>query len=247
MSRFIGYEPCPKCRERGSDRAGDNVGVYDDGSKHCYSCGWHSFPSIYNQLKQQNETQRAEDKAKLPDDFTRHVPARAWQWLLQYGIPVSYWEEHCGYSEAEERLIIRVGNPLDFSLGRDMAIPKEGEKPRRKWYAYGNCHQRSHIFGNAIGTSGRITIVEDVISAHKVAFAGGVSLPLFGTNVHDCHLRTLVHLGSPINLWLDPDQEGLSIKRSIRLNALTNLPVYLIKSAKDPKETPLQQIKELIT
>lgn len=32
-------EPCPSCRKNGRDRSGDNLVIYDDGSKHCFSCG----------------------------------------------------------------------------------------------------------------------------------------------------------------------------------------------------------------
>ena len=168
-------------------------------------------------------------------------------WLLQYGLPVSYWQEHCGYSEAEERLIIRVGTPLDFSLGRDMAVPKEGDKPRRKWYAYGNCHERSHIYGQPRADSRGIAIVEDVISAHKISYAGHIALPLFGTNTHDCHIRCLSHLRLPIVLWLDKDQEGLSRKRAARLGAITGLPVQIISTDKDPKSISVNEIKLILS
>lgn len=34
----IGDEPCPKCREMGNDRSGDNLAVYSDGHKFCFAC-----------------------------------------------------------------------------------------------------------------------------------------------------------------------------------------------------------------
>ena len=33
-----GEEPCPKCREMGNDRSGDNLAVYSDGHKFCFAC-----------------------------------------------------------------------------------------------------------------------------------------------------------------------------------------------------------------
>ncbi len=243
MSKFLRYEACPKCQERGSDRRGDNLGVYSDGSNHCFSCNWHQFPTHYRKLNTDEEIS-TKDKAKLPNDFTWDVPARAWKWLLQYGLPVSYWQKHCGYSEAEERLIIRVGEPLDFSLGRDVAIPQEG-RSRRKWWAYGDCHKQTHVFG-PLETSSKVVLVEDVISAHKVAYAGFLCIPLFGTTLHDCHIRTIRHLGLPISLWLDADQEQLSRKRAARISAITGLPLQIITTKEDPKALPLQQIKEIL-
>ena len=32
-------QPCPKCREKGEDRTGDNLEVYPDGSAYCFACG----------------------------------------------------------------------------------------------------------------------------------------------------------------------------------------------------------------
>lgn len=40
MGTCISKEPCPKCRSRGQDKSGDNLAVYDDGSKHCFACGY---------------------------------------------------------------------------------------------------------------------------------------------------------------------------------------------------------------
>lgn len=34
----IGKEPCPKCREQGSDNSGDNLVRYDDGGAYCFAC-----------------------------------------------------------------------------------------------------------------------------------------------------------------------------------------------------------------
>ncbi len=35
----IGKERCPACASMGRDRSGDNMAVYDDGHKYCFSCG----------------------------------------------------------------------------------------------------------------------------------------------------------------------------------------------------------------
>src|SRR6187551_3674775 len=33
-----GTEPCPACRERGEDKSGNNLVVYEDGKKWCFNC-----------------------------------------------------------------------------------------------------------------------------------------------------------------------------------------------------------------
>ena len=44
MGQFIRKEACPKCRGKGADRSGDNLVVYEDNSKYCFSCGY-TIPS----------------------------------------------------------------------------------------------------------------------------------------------------------------------------------------------------------
>ena len=41
MSRIIGDEPCPKCREKGRDKSGNHLIVFEDGGKHCNRCGFN--------------------------------------------------------------------------------------------------------------------------------------------------------------------------------------------------------------
>ena len=43
VSRAISKGPCPKCRESGNDRKGDNLVTYSDGHKYCYACTYSFF------------------------------------------------------------------------------------------------------------------------------------------------------------------------------------------------------------
>lgn len=117
MGRVV-YEPCPKCRESGRDRRGDNLGRYPDGSGHCFSCGHHELPSGIRRLHSVTERLVSETETALPRDFTREVPAAAWRWLLQYGLPYSYWKPYVGWSPSYSRLVITHGNPVETSVGR---------------------------------------------------------------------------------------------------------------------------------
>ena len=38
MSNVINREQCPVCASRGQDSSRDNLAIYDDGHKYCYSC-----------------------------------------------------------------------------------------------------------------------------------------------------------------------------------------------------------------
>ena len=151
----------------------------------------------------------------------------AWKWLLQYGLPMSHWRESVGYSPSSERLVFCI--PEQFSIGRYVGTPKPGTK---KWYVWGDCHKHAEV----INHEGKyIVLVEDLISAHKVAEAGYVAIPLFGTQVHNCVLYYLLNSDKQVVLWLDKDQEGNVKKTAIRLQSIINRPVSLVITDKDPK------------
>lgn len=123
MAKVVDYAPCPRCRSNGRDTRGDNLVVYNDGSAHCFSCHYHVHGSVSNLFVESKVVENG-PKSSLPGDFTREVPTAAWQWVLQYGLPYSYWKERCGYSPKEQRLIFLVGDPVAFSIGR--LIPQPG-------------------------------------------------------------------------------------------------------------------------
>lgn len=234
MSGVSHYEPCPKCRDAGRDSRGDNLVVYRDSGSHCFACGYHAYPTHYiPRVKEDNVP-----KSLLPVDFTREVPTSAWKWLLQYGLGYKYWEKHCGYSEAENRLVFTLGDPVSCSIGRFLGEP---DKRTRKWYCWGDCHKHTEL----VGKHGPYTVlVEDIVSAHKVGHITE-TIPLFGTVVHPCHVYSLRDGSNrPVVLWLDADQGGSSMKTANRLQSLVNRPVYVKHTKEDPKCLSFEQIKE---
>lgn len=40
MGTCIGHQQCPQCHAEGKDNSGDNLAIYDDNSKYCFSCGY---------------------------------------------------------------------------------------------------------------------------------------------------------------------------------------------------------------
>lgn len=240
MARFKGYTPCPKCRERGADRTGDNLATWMDGSAHCFSCGYHVAPPFQLTFINKEEDKDDKEKAVLPRDFQRaHIPPAAIKWIIQYGLPWSYWKNYCGYSEEEGRLVITVGDPIKFSQGRliDQSMGK------RKWKFYGDGHRYAEVIGHEV--PGEVVLVEDLISAHKVG-QHALTIPLFGTHIHDVVVTELQRLQRPVRLWLDADQYPLLGKKIARLQTLLRHPVRYIYTEKDPKECSMEQIKELV-
>lgn len=244
MSRFEYYQQCPRCLERGRDSRGDNLAVYSDGGKHCFSCNLHVFPKHYKPVKEKEIL----NAKVLPADFSREVPSHALQWLLQYNLPFSYWNPFIGWSERDERLVFTVGTGPEFSIGRFLHPPhtpyKDGAKQPRKWWVWGNSHRTPHIIGDTSKAS-QIVLVEDIISAHKV----GQRVPsvcLFGTSVFPSCIPVLRFLKLPIVMWLDKDQEGTLQRKCNTLASMTNLPVRYITTKDDPKLHSVNQIEGVL-
>lgn len=254
-------KPCPRCRDRGADRAGDNAVAFPNGHWHCFACQWHEAPKAFERFKHANESVRTEKSLNLPNDLTRAIPVAALKWLLQYGLPYSHWQDTILWSETDSRLIFKVGTPTEFYQGRHISTDgdlrrSEGlvvHNPRseggtikepRKWYCYGNAHKTAHLYGTP-ETSECIVLVEDIISAHKVSQVNA-TIPLFGTNIFDSVIQVCRLYKKPIKLWLDKDQNGNILKKCNRLNMFTGLPVNYLFTSEDPKAISLNDIKEIL-
>jgi hypothetical protein len=221
------------------------LGVYADGSLHCFSCGYHKLPNFRDELNRliastdTKDNNNEREKALLPLDFTREVPTDGWKWLLQYGLPYSYWKTRCGFTEKERRIVFPIGSPTRFSLGRSLSVGGS------KWKVYGDKSSYVEVIGEQL--LGEFILVEDIISANKTGVAGFTTIPLFGTTITDLVVKKLQGFKRPVALWLDDDQYGLLPKKIGRLQALLNQSVRHIRTNKDPKEYSALEIKEILT
>lgn len=240
-SRFVRYTACEKCRERGKDSHGDNLALYSDGSAHCFSCKYHIPAKVFNLFSQKKEDVANKTRRLLPNDFSDNVPIQCLKWLMQFGLPYSYWRPKIGWSSIHERLIFRVGDPLLCSVGR--LFPKEDSNRSRKWHAWGEPHE--HV--TPIGDGSIICLVEDLISAHKVSHAEVQSIPLFGTTIYPAHIMHIRQEGKPVILWLDKDQEDVAAKKAANITMLTGMPVSIVTTDKDPKNVELSKIRDVFS
>jgi DNA primase len=92
----------------------------------------------------------------------------------------------------------------------------------------------------------RAILVEDIVSAHKVAAAGFTAIPLFGTQVHKPHLYYLMQqpAGLEVVLWLDKDQQGTIMRKALGLQTLLGVGVKTVSTDKDPKSLSIKEIKD---
>lgn len=236
MARFVKLEACPRCTENGRDRHRDNFGIYSDGGGHCFACGFHRPPQYRLKLLIK-ETVDDYPKTVLPSDFTKEIPAAGWQWLLQYGLSMSYWKTYCGYSAKENRVIFPIGNPTSFSIGRDFTM---GE---RKWKVYGDKSSYVEVISREL--SEKVVLVEDIVSAHKVGQVTS-AIPLFGTSIHDNVIKRLIELDRPVVLWLDDDQYRMLPRKINRLMTLLPKQATYIRTVKDPKSYTEKEIQEIL-
>jgi hypothetical protein len=143
-----------------------------------------------------------------------------------------------------------IRRTLDDSGGEEQvpwSLPQRQEgKPVRKWFIWGDRHGHVELLDNSkASTPERVVLVEDLISAHKVAQVYPC-IPLFGTNVSDVVVKKLQALKLPVTLWLDEDQYTLLPKKINRLQTFLEAPVGYIYTGKDPKEFSVKEIKEIL-
>lgn len=134
------------------------------------------------------------------------------------------------------------GNRILENLGSGT----QKEEEPRKWRMWGNRLGTAVILEPKDADSAeRVVLVEDLISAHKVAQVTAC-LPLFGTNLYPKAISTLRALKRPILLWLDGDQYPLLAPKINRLQAFLDVPVGFIRTDKDPKGFSTDEIKGIL-
>ena len=79
MGKSIGVMPCPKCRSEGRDRKGNNLIMYDNGSAHCFVCGYDE--QVENEHKHK-EVNISEVKTSKKDELHHGIGLRNVQRIL---------------------------------------------------------------------------------------------------------------------------------------------------------------------
>lgn len=235
-SNITHHEACPRCRSWGADRKGDNLGVFDDGHRWCFSCGYFE-PSTqagitYVQTKLSNMETNKESKPvlRLPDDYTTSLPDVARNWLARYGIlPSEMQSAKIGWSEGLKRVILPVfasTGPLVFYQARAL------DTRPQKVLTWGSAEDTFYILGGRHDSS-KIVLTEDLLSAIKVA-RHECSMPLWGSNISDARLLRLAKIADTLLIWLDRDKANYAIARKIRAANLFKQACTII-TKEDPK------------
>lgn len=217
---YLKHERCPKCAEYGKDKTGDNFARYEDGSGYCFSCGHKEWATKYR------PTRLKGSGTMVPDDLTKILPYSNSEWLSRYLNPFEIYK-YFTYSPKLNRHVFQEGSFWEARSVRE--TPKtlsHGEKP-------------FVLFGSG----DPIVVVEDVVSAIKVARVA-TSLPLFGSHLSpEWMVRLLKLRPSSICIWLDPDKVQQGRKFSKKINTLAPIS-RTIETDVDPKCLNTEEIKE---
>ena len=258
-NRFIKNAACPKCREEGKDRHGDNLATYSDGSSYCWSCGFSDMGNSHivrflarrdKSLLDESSRVKTLPSVMLPDDSVTDYPSKALAWIEQYELTrIDLLQNGILWSERESRLLFPFWNGGELLGWQGRYFGNDATK--KKWYSRGKLDSIYHIFfmgrvGHAMNdATRRIVLVEDVVSALKVSKVGIDAMPLFGVNIKQRWPKIRLLGYSEALLWLDPDMHIKIVKES-RVGCLNGITTHAVLSTKDPKCHTLEEIRNYI-
>lgn len=230
--RFHHHEPCPKCGSR------DNLGVWDDGHKWCFGCGFYlPSPTSLDNLKKkaamlENNNKNGNVAAVDTSGFTSVIPPTPLAWLKKYGIThneISYYG--ILWNELKDRLVFPLRDDLGIIFTTERYFGPKPDYP--KYVTYGQKATNTIYFANK-NTPQSLVIVEDFVSAIKVArFAN--CLPIFGSTISANSLKWIMAWFKCIRIWLDMDKAAESLQQASRLSQFVANTRSIITEF-DPKE-----------
>ena len=241
--QFSHHEECPACREVGQDSRRDNLGVWKDGSKYCFKCGFYVGAGVG--LNIESLMQRVHKKKKdndspsiaLPYDFTYDLPGVALEWLRKYGITdQEIQQNHFGWSNKYESLVF----PVFDCFGNLLMYQNRyfGSEVHQRYHTSGMPDLVYHVNG---GGGDSIVCVEDLLSAIKVSRITQ-AMPLWGSTLSMQRLRTLGERFTNLVIWLDKDKAGYAIKRAQAAKPFFD-DVRVIVTDLDPKQYSTEEIQ----
>lgn len=241
-SYLLHHEQCPECKKQGRDTRKNNLGVYSDGHKFCFSCKYVELANKITSFKNKETTRDEAPTVVLPLDSTTQLPRLATDWLEPYELNdhniIS--NNHIMWSDKYKKLIFPyfINGELVGWQGR---VFDPEEKIKRKWFSQGTLDSFIYTRGR---DSSSLILTESIISAIKVA-RWQKSSPIYGSVISTKRWTSLSHLTDHVILWLDPDKKKEAIKQA-DTGRLFIPKVSVILSDKKPKDYTYNEIKDLI-
>jgi Zn ribbon nucleic-acid-binding protein len=240
---FVKHEPCPKCGSR------DNLGVWSDGHKWCFGCGHYvvgSGSSLEYLRKLVRAPKALTEDLKLPDSVSFNFPMPALEYLASYGIDGTLISKYkIKWNTVTNSLIYPVYDGPRLVMYQERKLFPVPKTP--KYLTVGNLNNFLPVFndtGDDVSAE-CVVVVEDFLSAIKVAESSACSMPLFGSYLNKQQATRLSSRYKRLAIWLDQDKAKQAIKFADEYRILfDNLSV--INTPEDPKSYSSDDIMEEI-
>ena len=175
----IGSEPCPLCRAKGEDSSGDNLKVYSNGGKYCFSCNKaveksddykKKYRKVYSELDFPVTEYNLEDW--LRDKNTYTTDPRGFRGLKKKTCDT--YQVYHEFTEVEgQTYVLHQYYPVSKD-GNFSGVKVRIAYPEKDFRAKGNCKAECELFGQAVfrsSTSKFIVIASgelDALSAYQM-------------------------------------------------------------------------------
>lgn len=246
-SKFVEHGPCDQCGSK------DNVAWYSNGTGYCFGCGKLHISSEerrYVRLRPDSSTsdrrvsgdeveldQREDSIRPTPDDITTLYPPKIVKWLEQYHLsPADVMKYNVVWSESKQQLFFRFfgETPKDLILWQARNF-RDGTTHKNRFFTAGLPNEVVAIYYPADKDNKKVAVVvEDCVSAMKVAKSGFHGVPCFGSGMSDRKLRRLAQMFNHIVFWLDHDKfkEATTLARKVGMMGTKTNMMY---TEEDPK------------
>ena len=211
MNQFLKHESCPSCGSR------DNLGVWADGHKWCFGCGYYVPPTggtaARIKFKLTKESEIVGKAIKMPSDCSLNFPKEAKAWLDRYQIFHQDIVKHqIQWSERARGIVLPINNkegqPIFYQIRRfDM-------QPKYLTFGRTELDKQLPIFGvenQDIKNVDTVVVVEDYISAIRVSYVAHC-MPLFGSHLNLQTAAALSRKYKNLIIWLDADKYTEAVK-----------------------------------
>jgi hypothetical protein len=225
MNKLLGFSRCPKCAERGNDRAGNNFAEYAE-NFYCFACGYFRSKRSIERVESFYKPNTLTVDSVTLEGVTDKLPEVAIKWLMRYQLTP---DEIRQFKWCDDGLILVLTESYYQIRTFKEGMPKYLSKGRKPFITFGN---------NLDG----FVFVEDVLSAIKCGRVITAS-PILGTMPDKSILRGLQGYKN-IFLWLDKDATIKSLKTAKNMSEIICKPVKVVIGDKDPKAYTTAEIKD---
>lgn len=243
---------CPNCRTLGKDKSGDNLILYSDGGKHCFSCNYHhSSPTTEylhkrlgtrtsSELCSNGGVQLPQDCISIPVEIS-YLNRKVTTWCARYQITFAEFQRwNLCYSPSMEMLIfpwMEDGSP-SFWIGRNFGT--EGTK----YHTVGNVYKSLCVFSSDTGDHESVVAVEDWVSAIKVSRVVD-AVCMFSSSLTKNNAMRLSKLYKNLIIWGDYDMAKQNMRHAKQYSSFFDKSRCVI-TKKDPKEYHVDQISRQV-